>query len=157
MTRCDILDKLGKEFKKNIKEEAQVVYILSRIRKIIEIENSYKRYPVLAFYCNWALHSKIDKMHCEEVNNVLKEFILNQEERYKLFFHLNFFEDMKLFLKEHGLEFIDEKQIGNFRLILEDIISDTPVVVTIGEKYKVVFKKTGKKNVSGSYVITREE
>jgi hypothetical protein len=41
--------------------EPNVVYILVEIRKLLEISEEQKKYQALVFFCNWALHSKLDK------------------------------------------------------------------------------------------------
>lgn len=53
--------KLSKELAKNIVDESQVVYILSQIRKIIDDENISIKYDILYLYCDWVLHSKLDR------------------------------------------------------------------------------------------------
>ena len=54
MAREEILEKLQKELNREIRDECQVIYILSRIRKILEISDERSKYKMLNFYCNWA-------------------------------------------------------------------------------------------------------
>ena len=43
MGQIEIIEKLDKELRRDIKEECQVVYILSRVRKILEIKNQNEK------------------------------------------------------------------------------------------------------------------
>lgn len=59
----DIKDKLSIELKKPINGEPQVIYILSRIRKLLDLNHKKDgAYRILRFYCNWALHTEIQKL-----------------------------------------------------------------------------------------------
>jgi hypothetical protein len=60
MGKPQILEKLSQKLKSVPESEESVVYILSRIRKILEIDDHPEKYQILNFYCNLALHSKID-------------------------------------------------------------------------------------------------
>ena len=56
-----------------IAEEARCVYLLTEIRKVFEREGSLgARMPTLQFYCNWALHTRLDKKQAQKfLNEVL--------------------------------------------------------------------------------------
>ncbi len=62
MAKEQILEKLAEKLKIVPTSESDVVYILSRIRKVLEINNYPETYSTLNFYCNLALHSKIDRL-----------------------------------------------------------------------------------------------
>ncbi|MFO0388664.1 MAG: hypothetical protein ACK502_02945 [Alphaproteobacteria bacterium] len=56
----DIISKLQQTISNGIKTEAQVVYVLVQIRKILEQQgNAAQQYEYLKFYCDWALHTKL--------------------------------------------------------------------------------------------------
>src|SRR5260370_33831338 len=57
----EIVSKLNQHLASEITREADVVYVLAEIRKLFEHVRTSKNYPVLAFYTNWALHTKIDR------------------------------------------------------------------------------------------------
>jgi len=61
MGRHAIVDKLDGEFNKGISSQAQVVYVLVEIRKLIEMTHRTDQYLTLVFYCEWALHSRLDR------------------------------------------------------------------------------------------------
>ncbi|MDD2890618.1 MAG: hypothetical protein PHE49_08285 [bacterium] len=128
MGQIEILKKLDRELQKDIHEECQVVYILSRIRKYLEIKNQKGQYKYLNFYCNWALHAKIDRT--EPVVDVLHEFIEGHDDGKFLHFH-PLFDDLRNFLKDNNLseKLFEEENLWRFANLLVDIYSDTPIEV----------------------------
>jgi hypothetical protein len=64
MARNQIIEKLKAEMELlPITRESQIVYILAEIRKALEqsTPSELVPFPNLKFFCNWALHSKIDQ------------------------------------------------------------------------------------------------
>jgi hypothetical protein len=57
----DIVTKLAAELALGINTEAQAVYMLSAIRKIIEHDKLHDQYPYLWFHSCWALHTSMDR------------------------------------------------------------------------------------------------
>ena len=57
----EIIQKLGVVLSKSIESEEQVVYILVQMRKLIDHSQNKSKYLVLIFYCDWALHIKLDR------------------------------------------------------------------------------------------------
>ncbi len=68
-----IVTKINREIQSGITSEAQVVYILAEIRKIIEQENSHDDYKYLYFHCNWALHYLMRKSQAQKVLSYFSE------------------------------------------------------------------------------------
>ncbi|AHB40251.1 TPA: hypothetical protein DHW62_04085 [candidate division WWE3 bacterium] len=152
--QSQILEKLKKELGKDIENESQVVYILSLIRKLLEIEKLKSRYPILNFYCNWTLHSEMTDTEGKFVNNMLRKFIEKPEEKYKLSFHLQFLEQFKTFLTKKNITIPTKDNLEKFRYQLQKIISNTPIFVKTGTKYKVEFNEPQNKGESGLYITT---
>lgn len=161
MGQLEILEKLNKELEKDINNEAQVVYILSRIRKYLELKNQKSKYKYLNFYCNWALHAKLERT--EPISDVLRGVSKLNEIgiRFLTFEHLKM--DLKNFFRKNDIpEDILDKQWLKFRSLLRDIYSDTPLefypegkkVLTISkpekllenDEFSVAFKITEIKN-----------
>jgi hypothetical protein len=75
MAPPEIIRKLGIEFGKGITTEAQVVYLMAGIRKLLEQreeqEQEQEPYEYLNFYCDWALHSRMDRRMAQKI---LKSF-----------------------------------------------------------------------------------
>src|SRR6185295_19993531 len=59
MARPSIVEKLQPELRRPVKTEMQVVYILVAIRKLLEHGAQKDAYPVLNFYGNWVVHTKL--------------------------------------------------------------------------------------------------
>ncbi len=137
----EILEKLQYEIQKNITEESQVVYILSRIRKYLEIKNLKGNYKYLNFYCNWALHSKIDRT--EPVVEILRDFNNGTDEGKFLKFGY-FYDDLKSFLDNEGLNSSTLLEKNNYLIfinLLLDILSDTPVEFYSDDKKEIIINK----------------
>lgn len=152
MGRSEIEEKLTIELQKEITNEMQVVYILSRIRKILEIKKLKSKYPILNFYCNWVLHSEITKTDGKEVNKILKEFIEKPDEKYKLSFHSQFVGQLVSFLLKNGLPTLSGIQLDAFVYQLGKVISDTPIEVIVGTRYKITFKEPPGPQQSGLHI-----
>lgn len=57
-----IIGKINKEVSKNISTEPQVLYMLAQTRKVLkDYDKSFANYPVLSFFCDWSLHSQMDR------------------------------------------------------------------------------------------------
>ena len=134
MAREEILEKLQKELNREIRDECQVIYILSRIRKILEISDERSKYKMLNFYCNWALHAKIDRT--EPVGNEFRTFLSNPKDEnfvYLKYLHtelVEFFTNYKLEAKN----FFEKANYLRFMNLIVDICADTPVEVYSEEK-----------------------
>ena len=57
----EIVQKLRTELIKPVDGEPQVVYVLVEIRKLIDHSPHKNQYRALKFYCDWALHIKLDQ------------------------------------------------------------------------------------------------
>lgn len=151
----DIKSKLANELVKPIDSEIQVVYILTRVRKLLEIKEKKEQYQFLNFYCNWALHAKIDKVG-KKVEEFLKQVASGDntaggDHIYFSFFHQEF----KLFLKEFDLptNIYDNSNPpsakGIFNRLLAQIYSDTPLVLKTTTEKRITFSNV--KGKGGSY------
>lgn len=156
MGRIEILEKLDREIKKDIREECQVVYILSRIRKILEAKNtvipigSDRKYQLLWFYCSWVLHYVMDRDSTQKLlRNLFSNGIDNQKsakenaEMLKSnnpdFFKFSSFKlELHEFFNEHelSLDLLDNKW-NNFCQILLEIIKETPIRFTSGSLQEI--------------------
>lgn len=67
MTTRDIIGKMTRELDGGIETEAQVVYLLAGVRKLIERDKAKEQYPDLKFHCDWALHSSLEGTAAKEV------------------------------------------------------------------------------------------
>jgi len=150
--RSDVVLKLKEQLKKNIFNEAQVVYILTRIGKILELEKSKSKYPVLNFYRNWSVHSEINDT--EPVGDILKEFIVKKEKRYLFSRHSQLCMELNEFLEKHDLPQLKKSKLNNFIFYLGKVISDTPVKVRVDTQYAISIDEPINKDWSGLYTIS---
>lgn len=149
----DVIAKLKEQLKKNIRNEPQIVYILTRIGKILEFENSKEGYPVLNFYRNWSVHTKIND--AEPVASILKEFIEKKENRYLFSIHQQFCSELITFLKKHDLPNLNKNRLNNFIFYLGKVISDTPINISFKrQQYSISICEPIIKESSGLYTIT---
>lgn len=137
--KINILEKLRNVLNEDISNEIQVVYVLSRTRKILEIDKKKPKYEILNFYCDWALHSKIDRFKDDGLmNSILQKFIDDPTSGFLDFkdFHKSF----KEFLKEYELEtmiYKDTNSLYIFNKILCDIYKDSPLILYIKKGKKI--------------------
>jgi hypothetical protein len=59
MARHSLVEKLQSELHRLIETEMQVVYILVEVRKLLEHNSQKDLYPVLNFYGNWVVHTRL--------------------------------------------------------------------------------------------------
>lgn len=154
--RSGIISKLKEVIKKNITGELQVVYILTRIGKILEMEGGEERnYPVLKFYRDWSVHTVLDRKKHDKVIGILKEFIEKKENRHIFGLHEQFCLELNTFLKKHNLPCLNKSRLNNFVFYLGKVISDTPIEVTIeGQQFCISISEPVKKGWSGLYTIS---
>jgi len=149
MAREQIIEKLNAALTTMPTSESDVVYILSRIRKILELNNHPKKYCCLNFYCNLALHSKIDRLP-----QSTKEMLLRMRDgeldssafENSILWYQDLHEQLKVFLDEFNLPntiYTEKRGVINFNQLLNDIYSDTPIIVTIEQKTKITIDKDG--------------
>ena len=138
--RNDIKGKFAVELNKKISEESQVVYILSRIRKILEIDGTESVYKILKFYCDWALHAQID--NTQPVMHILGGLFEGNLDNLLDFGNFkSFYKELALFLRKSMIEttfFTNSESKTNFSRLLIKIYSDTPLVVKEIKKWKIV-------------------
>lgn len=156
MGKPDILHKLSEKLQTIPTTEEDIVYILSRVRKILEAENHPEKYSILNFYCNLALHTKIERVP-KGLARELKRVHDNLEYSHPFFGYPDLHKQLCEFIEEHSLPSFYELpgfQGRKFTELLNSIYSDTPVFVNIITKYKAVVNKDG--SISGS-ILNEDE
>jgi hypothetical protein len=53
--------------------ETRVVYILVETRKLLERQGELNKYPALRFYCDWALHTSMNRAGAERILRLFDE------------------------------------------------------------------------------------
>jgi hypothetical protein len=59
--RNAIIDKLNAHIDVSFSREADIVYLMAQTRKLLEHAQAMRRYSYLSFYCDWTLHTVIDR------------------------------------------------------------------------------------------------
>jgi hypothetical protein len=143
MGRGRIADKLGDEFAKGIECEAQVVYVLVEIRKLLEITHRATDYPALVFHCDWAVHSKMNRAgalailqrfdnYCEKAITLdpLKAAAALDTEIGDIIGGEKFQTELKAFLKSVHVDIqMDLQGWFQFLKLYSRIIMDTPLTI----------------------------
>lgn len=138
----EIVSKLNQHLDADITREADVVYVLAEIRKLFEHLRTAQNYPVLAFYTNWALHTKIDREPWARAGLKILEDVVSgyqggsrgPEEVLKAVTGLLSFQQLHRqlldFGAEHGIQFdqLSTEQWRRFSSLLVDILIDCPLV-----------------------------
>src|SRR5271169_2329730 len=79
----DIVEKLRGELRERIQSERQVVYILAELRKLMELESigrieagapADNSYFALKFYCDWAVHVRLDQSGARRIVQRFNEY-----------------------------------------------------------------------------------
>jgi len=134
-----IIQKLKRHLANGITREADVVYFMSEVRKILEHETSASKYPALSFYANWCLHTKIDRQSfANDFLTALDEGLVQYESdnnagalfsvivQHISFHHL--WNELIQFCEERHLDtgaFLKDRASS---LLLIDVILDCPVL-----------------------------
>ena len=143
MTRNEIVGKLESALSVPIKRESDVVYVLVGVRKLLEQESGGAEYDTLKFYCDWAVHCRLDrkgaKLFVGKINEYLERILkdgLTQEELKeleKLLYLESLRQELREFLQAQGLPgFICENgQWSDFLGLYSRIVQDCPLVCEV--------------------------
>src|ERR1051326_1180777 len=71
MTHSAIIAKLKTLLAKGITSEAEALYLIVEIRKLLEQQQAKKQYEYLTFHCDWALHAALEGTTAQKI---LKQF-----------------------------------------------------------------------------------
>lgn len=70
-----IIEKIDKEISKGVSTEAQVLYVLAEIRKVLkDHDRNSARYPILSFFCDWSLHAEMDRRSAQQMLAQVQNF-----------------------------------------------------------------------------------
>jgi hypothetical protein len=67
MTPPDIIKKLKTLLSVGGTTEAEAVYLMVAVRKLLEQHQAKKQYEDLTFHCDWALHSKLQGTTAQKI------------------------------------------------------------------------------------------
>lgn len=153
----DIKKKLALELSEDISKESQVIYILSCIRKILEIDQNQSNYIKLKSFCDWALHSRLD--NTDPFREELADFPHGELSSY-FYTHEVFKKEFKRFVKDYSIEtniYSDKEHENKFKSLLYEIYIDTPLIVKTIKKKKITFKEGSVKGNMDTIEITVQD
>lgn len=132
--KSDISNKIKGTLNNDITEESQLVFALSKIRKILEIEALKTKYEYLILYTNWALHSKI------EDKNLIPDYLLSNkkedwDKQVAFQLHKQFINELTAFCKDECGFDLKLKDIRKFTRLINETFIDTPLIITKSEKF----------------------
>lgn len=135
--------KLRAILNENITSEQQVVYIFSKIRKLLEVNNLKGQYIVLALYCDWVLHGelsydktkryfkgKFETMYDNEPNTKdMGENILISQHNFFVLNELR--SQLSVFLEKESLPkiIVIRPNWTKFTELLLEILMECPVII----------------------------
>lgn len=101
----------SKEPQKQSVPESDIIHLITEIRKVLEITNSKSKFLLLNFFCDWALHSSIDRSDIpikifKRITNIMiygKQNLLAWARPLENIIFVEFRKDLKKFLKEYSL------------------------------------------------------
>lgn len=158
MGQTEIVSKLEEQLKREFKEECQIVYILSRIGKIIEIEQKSTQYSFLQFYRNWVLHARLNKFSQRfkdtPVYSAITSFINNRDSRSSLLLHEDLLRELTAFCSDYNLPILSDTQQHSFTYLLGKVVADTPLEITdANSTYTLTISEPPNQMTSGTYCL----
>ncbi len=153
MGEKEIKDKLIEKLVSVPKTEEDIVYVLSRIIKILEINNKPENYSILNFYCNLTLHAQITRPP-KIIIEKLKKY--HKKADHSMIFEItsgDFHDQLDKFLKEHSIPSfypIKPEDLKALDDLLLSVWSHTPIRIEYVEAFDISFKK----NIEGGLTVS---
>ena len=155
----DIIRKLEAQLEGGITTEAQVVYLMTGLRKLLEQQQAKKQYEYLTFHCNWALHSKLEGTTAQKIlgqfdlaNIHLKTGIELHELPVDLQREIDglskmkwFWDELSAFLAANGLPGLETVRRDGWTHFLHlycKVVEDCPLVMTTNHTAASIEKLT---------------
>jgi hypothetical protein len=141
--RHAIVEKLDLLISNGIQTEAQVVYLLVEVRKLLEMQQRKHEFEALVFHCDWVVHAQLSgataQYYLSHINrmqhsNVTGELHADEwEEVAPLIGAQRFHEDLRTVLRLEGISsaVCDEpSKWTSFMSLYGAVISDVPLTIT---------------------------
>jgi hypothetical protein len=170
MGQPSIEHKLSLEFKKDIVDESQVVYILVETRKLLEHDNAKSQYQTINFYRNWAVHTKLAlSALADELVGLFDDYISSNNKTASnrletLIKPTTLRDELTTFLAVHNLTFpscTDDILWKRFVKLLAGVIEDAPLhylppkkTATVPTKYVKSITVSRSRNKNGRAMLT---
>lgn len=142
-----IIRKLETELKRGIETEPQVVYLMTYVRKLLELQKTIQRYEYLTFHCDWIVHVALDRKMAQQVlkqfdeANVhlkagleLEDLPRDLEKGILAISGMKLFKkDISEFLTENGLPGLDATRVDgwvHFLHLYGKVVENCPLIMT---------------------------
>lgn len=147
MTISAILTKLEKLLAHGIRSEAEALYFMVEVRKLLEQQDVRGKYEYLTFHCDWALHAKLSGPTAQRILNLFDAANIHLKSGAELeelpdllrmeinrISKMEYFErELESFLKTNGLSTLKMTSADgwtHFLHLYTQIIEDCPLVIT---------------------------
>ncbi len=144
----ELINKLCQAFGEPVADEKDVIFILSKIRKLIENENLSNNFPLLKRHTDWALHAKIIEASPMKIilQNIEKTILANKYQPSLVLEMVDFVE-----FRKQLISLLTQFNIPNklnetdywreFRKYFVEILVDCPLKPNFGEITEFCFKR----------------
>lgn len=147
MTQSAILAKLEKLLAHRIRSEADALYLMVEVRKLLEQQQAKNQYEYLKFHCDWALHATLEGTTAQKILKLFDAANIHLKADGKLarlpdslrmeidrISKLSYFEQqLESFLKVNGIPTLDRTRADgwtHFVHLYTKIVEDCPLVMT---------------------------
>ena len=145
----NIIDKLRDHINGGITREADALYLLAEVRKLLEQQGLKKDYEYLTFHCDWVVHPKLAGPMAQRILKQFDEANIHLKNGLRLhelpnglnheidrISKLRYFEDeLSEYLKKNGLPDLSAVRRdgwSHFFHLYTQIVEDCPLVMTAG-------------------------
>ncbi len=146
MTQLQIVAKLEMLLNIGITNEAEALYLMVAVRKLLEHQQAKKQYEYLTFHCDWALHPKLEGPTAQKILKMfdaanihlktgveLRKLPLDLRTEIDRISKMKYFEDeLERFLRANGLPSMDTARPDgwvHFEHLYSKVIEDSPLMV----------------------------
>lgn len=168
--RNAIIEKLNRHLTEGIIREADVVYLLVEIRKLLDHgrPSLHHRYPQLRFYADWVVHTELSRIsrgsalyeYLKRINDAVAVYIQKNNEQDMLKKITNAIsldrikDEMTTFFQEGGLDghLLEVAQWRNFIKLLISILTDSPLLAPNKPDFNLVEQFSFKLNAKSTHV-----
>lgn len=147
MTQSAIVEKLKELLVKGIVREADALYLIVEVRKLLEQQQAKKQYEYLTFHCDWAVHPTLAGSTAQKILERFDAANIHLKTGVKLcdlpkmlrieidrISKMSYFEDqLETFLRSNGLPTLDKTRDEgwiHFVHLYARIVEDCPLVMT---------------------------
>jgi hypothetical protein len=146
MTRSAIIAKLDVLLAKGITNEAEALYLIVEVRKLLEQQQAKRQFEYLTFHCDWAVHATLKGTTAQRILKLFDEANLHLKSGIKLenlpsqlreevegISMMQYFEaELNGFLAANGLSLIKSRSEAwtHFLHLYARIVEDCPLVMT---------------------------